>query len=66
MINIRTCREYWHEGAGKDEPDKNFWNRYQIIKNFFLKNNEYNFVKNCENKNKDWSKKLWEARLQKL
>ena len=66
LINIRTCREYWHEGAGKDEPDKNFWNRYQIIKNFFIKNNEYNFVKNCENKNKDWSKKLWEKRLQKL
>lgn len=66
LINIRTCREYWHEGAGKDKPDKNFWNRYQIIKDFFIKNNEYNFVKNCENKNKDWSKKLWEKRLQKL
>lgn len=66
LINIRTCREYWHEGAGKDKPNKNFWNRYQIIRNFFIKNNEYNFVKNCENKNKDWSKKLWEKRLQKL
>ena len=36
------------------------------LSKIFLKNNEYNFVKNCENKNKDWSKKLWEARLQKL
>ena len=22
LINIKTCREYWHEGAGKDKPSK--------------------------------------------
>ena len=66
LINIRTCREYWHEGAGKDKPSKNFWNRYQIIKDYFINNNDYNFVQKYENKNKIWTKELWQKRLQKL
>ena len=66
LINIRTCREYWHEGAGKDKPSKNFWNRYEIIKNFLIKNKQKKFIEKCENKNKNWALKLWEKRLQKL
>ncbi len=66
LINIRTCREYWHEGAGRDKLDKNFWNRYEIVKNLLLNNNEKKFVINTEKKNKLWTKKLWEKQLLKL
>lgn len=66
VLNIRTCREYWHEGAGKDEESKNFWNRYKIVRNDLLKINESTFLNKVEKKNKEWAKKLWENRLRKL
>ena len=66
LLNIRTCREYWHEGAGKDKQDKYFWNRYEIVKKQLLKKNENNFIIKTEKKNFKWAKELWEKRLQKL
>lgn len=66
LINIRTCRELWHEGAGKDSPDKGFWSRYQILKKNLLQLGYKNFVEKEENKYKNWSEKLWKKRLQKL
>jgi len=66
VLNIRTCREYWHEGAGKDKEDINFWNRYKIIKNQLLAVKENKFIQNIEKKNYQWAKELWENRLQKL
>lgn len=66
LLNIRTCREYWHEGAGKDPPGKYSWNRYQITKKKLIMLNEKDFVIQTEKKHKDWSQKLWEKRLQKL
>ena len=66
LINIRTCREYWHEGAGKDRPDNNFWNRYEIVKKKLIKNNEQKFVSKIEKKNRMMAEKLWEKQLQKL
>ena len=66
LINIRTCREYWHEGAGKDKEEKGFWSRYKIVKKKLINIGEENFIKNIEIKNKRWSKNLWEKQLQKL
>ena len=66
LLNIRTCREYWHEGAGKDKQDKYFWNRYEIVKKQLLKKNENNFIIKTEKKHFKWAKELWEKRLQKL
>ena len=66
LVNIRTCREYWHEGAGKDKHDKYFWNRYEIVKKQLLKKKENIFITKTEKKHSEWAKKLWEKRLQKL
>jgi TPP-dependent pyruvate/acetoin dehydrogenase alpha subunit len=66
LINIRTCREYWHEGAGKDNEGKNFWSRYKIIKKILEKKNETKFINKTEILHKKWSEELWEKRLQKL
>ena len=66
LINIRTCREYWHEGAGKDKQEKGFWSRYKIVKKKLISLGEEEFIKNIESKNKIWSKNLWEKQLQKL
>lgn len=66
LINIKTCREYWHEGAGKDKPNKKSWNRYSIIRKELIKYKEEKFVLNCEKKYKDDFEKLWLNRLQKL
>ncbi len=30
VINVRTCREYWHVGTGSDGPGE--WNRYEMVK----------------------------------
>ena len=32
QFTCRTCREYWHEGAGIDKHEKNHWNRYEIVR----------------------------------
>ncbi len=66
LINIKTCREYWHEGAGKDKEGKDFWNRYKIVRNQLIKINEEKFILNCEKKYNLWSEKLWKRQLQKL
>jgi len=66
LLNIRTCREYWHEGAGKDPPGKFWWNRYQITRNKLILLKEKDFVIKTEKKHKEWSKKIWEKRLLKL
>ena len=66
LINIRTCREYWHEGAGQDPEEKGHWNRYEIVKNILKRSNLDNFIKNIESKNNITMEKLWEKRLQKL
>ncbi len=66
LINIRTCREYWHEGAGKDKEGKYFWSRYKIVKKILENKNQEKFVNSTEMLHKKWSKKLWEKQLQKL
>lgn len=66
LINIRTCREYWHEGAGRDKPGKYFWSRYNIFKAQLEKLNLSSFVKKEEEKWLRWSEKIWKKQLQKL
>ena len=66
LLNIRTCREYWHEGAGKDRPEKDSWNRYKIFKQKLLDKGFGKFIIQTEIKNKEWSEKLWKKQLQKL
>ena len=50
LINIRTCREYWHEGAGKDKESKNFWNRYKIVRDQLSEIGQYPFLNKLEKK----------------
>ncbi len=66
LLNIKTCREYWHEGAGKDKTEKSHWNRYAIVRKKLIHLNLEKFVVNLETYHKEWAKKLWEKRLQKL
>jgi pyruvate dehydrogenase E1 component alpha subunit len=66
LLNIRTCREFWHEGAGKDKPGKNSWNRYKIFKKKLIDLGLEKFVTQTEIKNKKWSEKLWQKQLRKL
>ena len=66
LINIRTCREYWHEGAGKDKEDKSFWNRYQIVRKKLIDLKEQNFVLQNEKIYKNKMEKLWKRQLLKL
>ena len=51
VLNIRTCREYWHEGAGKDKESKNFWNRYKIVRDQLSEIGQYPFLNKLEKKN---------------
>lgn len=66
LINIRTCREYWHEGAGIDKPEKNYWNRYEIVRKNLINMGFEKRIVNIENYNRNWAKKIWKERLQKL
>ena len=63
LINIRTCRDVWHEGTGSDGDP--IWSRYKIFKRYLSKK-FFNEVINIEKTNKDILGKLWEKRLQKL
>lgn len=58
LINIKTCREFWHEGHNKDKKNKNDWNRFEIEKKFF-KDNDNLFYKKTEKFYKSWAKKIW-------
>ena len=66
LLNIRTCREYWHEGAGQDKQNKNSWNRYEILRKKLYDMGYEKFLIENETKNKRWAEKLWEKQLLKL
>ena len=65
LINIRTCREYWHEGAGKDITEPGQWNRFDILTKEFNEIGLKSFVEKENNKNNKNMKLLWEKQLQK-
>ena len=63
LINVRTCRDVWHEGTGNDGKPE--WSRYKIFKKYLLK--EFSTkINNIEKNNKTILDNLWKKRLQKL
>ena len=66
LLNIKTCREYWHEGAGKDKKRKHEWNRFEIIKKYLIKTGHQIFVENIDFNNKNYMEKIWLEQLRKL
>lgn len=65
LINIKTCREYWHEGHGKDKPEKGSWNRFEIEKKQLSKIFGKKVIENDINHYKKWAKNIWLKQLQK-
>ena len=63
LINIRTCRDVWHEGTGTD--GKPIWSRYNILKKYLSKIKKIK-ISDIEKKNKFTLEKLWQKQLQKL
>lgn len=57
LINIRTCRDVWHVGSGKDKFLD--WNRYDITKNKLKKILNKNEILKIEHTSKIWAKKIW-------
>ena len=57
LINIRTCRDTWHVGSGKDNNLD--WNRFELTKKK-LKNilDEKNIIQ-IEKESRLWAKKIW-------
>ena len=64
LINIRTCRELWHEGTGSDGTPE--WSRYELIKNYLKKENFTKELIKIEKKNIKINNDLWQKQLQKL
>ena len=64
LINIRTCRELWHEGTGSDGVPE--WSRYELIKKYLNKNNFTKELIQIEKKNIKINKELWQRQLQRL
>ena len=65
LINIKTCREFWHEGFGKDKPEKGYWNRFEIEKKGLIKIKQKTFVEKEIKKNMKWAENLCQKQLQK-
>jgi TPP-dependent pyruvate/acetoin dehydrogenase alpha subunit len=65
LINIKTCREYWHEGHGKDEPASGSWNRFKIEEKKLYKIFGKEKILKDINHYRKWAKNLWEKQLQK-
>lgn len=59
LINIRTCRDTWHVGSGKDKFLD--WNRFKITKIKLEKILKPNEISKIEKISKLWAKKIWEA-----
>lgn len=61
LINCRTCRHFWHAGAGIDEPPK--WDRFELVKQELKRFNiDYSQI---ENQTKQYVDDLWQEQLQK-
>tara|TARA_Y100000590_G_scaffold109328_1_gene124633 strand:- start:8363 stop:9253 length:891 start_codon:yes stop_codon:yes gene_type:complete len=64
LINIRTCRDTWHVGSGRDNNLE--WDRYKITKRSLFNlglDKEINKIEKIYNK---WANNLWQRRLRKL
>lgn len=64
FLNIRTCRQLWHSGTGKDgEPE---WNRFELFKQEFEVLGLGKQARSIEEESRQEMEKLWQSRLQKL
>lgn len=63
FINIRTCRNLWHAGVGKDgEPE---WNRFELIKQQLEELGLKDDAAKIEEEAKQQMERLWQEQLQK-
>jgi TPP-dependent pyruvate/acetoin dehydrogenase alpha subunit len=64
LINIRTCRDTWHVGSGRDKNLE--WNRFEITKNKLKKFFSKSLINKIERKEKNWAKKTVQKQLLRL
>ena len=57
LINIRTCRDTWHVGSGKDDGLE--WDRYNLTKKSLVKIGLETDMNKIEKYFSGWAKKLW-------
>lgn len=61
LINCRTCRHFWHTGAGVDGPPK--WDRFSLVKQELKRHNvDFNSI---EDETKQEVENLWQRQLQR-
>lgn len=63
MINVRTCREFWHNGTGCDNNAE--WDRFQLTKAKLEKLGLSKHALAIEEEVKKFVGELWQERLQK-
>ena len=63
LINVRTCRELWHVGAGCDNNAE--WNRYELTKETLAGMQLAAEVEKIETETSKFVEDLWRERLQK-
>ncbi len=64
FINCRTCRCYWHVGAGKDGPPE--WDRFALVKQKLDELGLGGEAGKLETQMKEEIELLWKSRLQTL
>ena len=64
LINIRTCRDIWHVGSGKDKDLE--WDRYNITKKKLINIGLEKIIDTIEMEEKNWARNLVRRRLQRL
>lgn len=57
LINIRTCRDTWHVGSGKDNNLD--WNRFELTKKKLKNILNENKIIQIEKESRLWAKKIW-------
>ena len=63
FINVRTCRQLWHAGAGSDGPPE--WNRFELIKSELKKLGLETESEKIEDETRSVVRKIWEEQLRK-
>lgn len=64
FLNVRTCRNYWHVGAGVDGPPE--WDRFAMMKGKLKELGLDRKAAEIEKEMKDLTEKTWNERLQRL
>ncbi len=61
LINVRTCRDYWHAGLGVDGPP--LWDRYAIVRNQLVELGHGNDLDRIEADAAKRMEEVWKAYL---